>query len=513
MTKLGNDLVASLVVFLVALPLCMGIAIASGVPPALGLITGIVGGLVVGSISGSPLQVSGPAAGLAVLVFEFVRGHGIEMLGPVLFLAGAIQLIAGLSKLGQWFRAMTPDVIFGMLAGIGILIFAAQFHVMLDDQPKANGLMNLISIPTAIWGGIFPINGSKHELAALVGLGTIVCLLLWEKFRPAKLKVIPGALVGVVVATATTQLFQLPLNFVDIPDRIVNAVTLPGWDNLSAVLQGPLLLTALAIAFIASAETLLSAAAVDQMHAGPRTNFDRELMAQGVGNTLCGFLGALPMTGVIVRSAANVNAGAKTRLSAMLHGAWLLVFVFLAPGVLRLVPISALAAILVYTGFKLVNLQHMRTLARYGRIPLLVYAGTVITIVSTDLLTGVLVGIGLSLVKLIYKMTHLRIDVDKDQSGRRMDVGLDGAATFLSMPRLASLLDGVPPGTEVHIRVDKLTYIDHACIEMLNGWRCRGETVGSKLVVEWETLIHRYQRTPATEEQMNAVASPAQAGH
>src|SRR6478752_1461387 len=177
MSKHTNDILASVVVFLVALPLCMGISIASGVPPALGLITGVIGGLVVGFLSGAPLQVSGPAAGLAVLVWELVRDHGIAALGPVLIVAGIVQMIAGQLRVGQWFRAMSPAVIHGMLAGIGVLIFASQFHVMLDDRPKQSGVANLLSIPQAIVGGVFPIDGSKHELAAVVGVLTIVTLL------------------------------------------------------------------------------------------------------------------------------------------------------------------------------------------------------------------------------------------------------------------------------------------------------------------------------------------------
>src|SRR5918997_814771 len=162
MRRYLNDFIGSIVVFLVALPLCMGISIASGVPPALGLITGMVGGIIVGSLAGAPLQVSGPAAGLTVLVFEIVRDHGSAALGPVVLLAGLVQFIAGLLKVGGWFRAMSPAVIYGMLAGIGVLIFASQFHVMLDDKPKGSGIRNLLSIPTAIFNGVFPLDGSPH---------------------------------------------------------------------------------------------------------------------------------------------------------------------------------------------------------------------------------------------------------------------------------------------------------------------------------------------------------------
>src|SRR5262245_16024004 len=175
-----DDVLASVVVFLVALPLCMGIAIASGLPPAAGIVTGIIGGLIVGVLSGSPLQVSGPAAGLSVLVWELVREHSPGTLGLIVLLAGAIQLAAGLLQLGQWFRAVSPAVIGGMLAGIGVLIFASQFHVMVDDAPKGGGLENLLAIPEAIWKGVAPPDGSSHHLAASVGLLTIVALVTWK---------------------------------------------------------------------------------------------------------------------------------------------------------------------------------------------------------------------------------------------------------------------------------------------------------------------------------------------
>ena len=188
-----KDFLASIVVFLVALPLCMGIAIASGVPPALGLITGIVGGLVVGFLAGSPLQVSGPAAGLAVVVYQAVQDHGLAALGVIILGAGAIQLAAGLLKIGQWFRAISPSVIHGMLAGIGVLIFCSQFHVMVDDAPRANGIQNLISIPESIYKGLFPFDGSTHHIAAAIGLLTIVSLLAWNRFKPAQLRMVPAA--------------------------------------------------------------------------------------------------------------------------------------------------------------------------------------------------------------------------------------------------------------------------------------------------------------------------------
>ncbi|WP_134620978.1 SulP family inorganic anion transporter, partial [Pseudomonas aeruginosa] len=305
---LPRDLMASVVVFLVALPLCMGIAIASGMPPAKGLLTGIVGGLVVGFLAGSPLQVSGPAAGLAVLVFELVRTYGEAMLGPILLLAGAIQLLAGRLRLGCWFRVTSPAVVYGMLAGIGILIVLSQLHVMLDLAPKASGLDNLLAFPQAAFAALGSLGMDSGLDAALLGLGTIAVMWGWDKLRPQRLRFLPGALLGVSLATLASLWLALDVRRVEVPANLGEAIDWLRPADLLALADPSLLLAAVVVAFIASAETLLSAAAVDRLHDGPRSDMDRELSAQGVGNMLCGMLGALPMTGVIVRSSANVNA-------------------------------------------------------------------------------------------------------------------------------------------------------------------------------------------------------------
>jgi MFS superfamily sulfate permease-like transporter len=491
-----SDFLASIVVFLVALPLCMGIAVASGVPPALGIITGIVGGIVVGFIAGSPLQVSGPAAGLAVIVVEIVQDHGLVMLGPILILAGLIQVVAGVLKVGQWFRAISPAVVYGMLAGIGVLIFASQFHVMVDDTPKGSGLNNLLSIPSAIYKGLFPLDGSVHHLAALIGLVTVATMILWGKFRPQRLRLVPAPLVAILLASGVALVLQLPIKYVNVPEKLTDAMTFPTMETLGRMMELPLLLAAVAVAFIASAETLLSAAAVDRMHNGPRTDYDRELTAQGVGNLLCGMAGALPMTGVIVRSSANVQGGAKTRSAAIFHGVWLLLAVLSLPHVLRLIPTAALAAILVYTGYKLVSVENIRQIARYGKIPLAIYGVTVVVIVATDLLTGVLAGIALSIAKLIYKVTHLNVRMVPLRDGYA-ELHLEGAATFIKLPKIAAALDKVPAGTELHVHAERLAYIDHSCLDLLSNWEKQNESRGSSLVVEWEGLEARYHRPSA----------------
>lgn len=475
---LTRDFTASIVVFLVAMPLCMGIAIASGVPPEKGLITGIIGGIVVGAFAGSPLQVSGPAAGLAVIVFEIVRDQGLSALGPILILAGLIQVAAGVFRLGGWFRAISPAVVHGMLAGIGLLIVVGQFHVLFDEKPLPGGIDNLLAMPGRLLG-LAPGAPGGAIAAFAIGLLTIVAMLGWEKLRPQSLRLVPGALVGVVCATMAAWGLSLDVIRVDVPETISGAVALPGAEIFAQFAQPGIIVTAIAIAFIASAETLLSAAAVDRMHNGVRTNYNKELRAQGLGNLLCGVAGALPMTGVIVRSSANVQAGAVTRLSAVLHGVWILGFVALLPWLLREIPMAALAGVLVVTGAKLVSLVHVRHLLhRYGPLPALIWAGTFIMIVATDLLTGVLVGLALSLVELLPHATKLKLGIDERREEDMHEIVLDGTATFIMLPKLTAALDRAAGPQGLRLDVERLRHIDHVCAEMLEEWIRRRRDAG-----------------------------------
>lgn len=620
---LRTDLMASVVVFLVALPLCMGIAIASGVPIAAGLITGIVGGIIVGLLAGSPLQVSGPAAGLTVVIYGLVQQHGLPALGPIVLLAGIVQVLFGLAHLGQWFRAVSPAVIKGMLSGIGVLIFASQFHVMVDDKPRRNGVENLLTIPEAIRKGLpFPEFGTQaarqsrleflkrfgqlhelqvevheavdetisehaaehaaqlhadfsfvlekqrqiaqqtktlaaaveeqsatwtngrsdeivqnakvalartseawtilesnniaearagqraaqssledmlgslknHDWAAKLGLLTIVLIVLWQTLFGRKLRMIPAPLVAVIAVTALAYLLDAPVLYVEVPARLWDGIHFPTTTILEDMAVLELVTAALVVAAIASAETLLCATAIDQMHNGVRTKYDRELTAQGIGNIVCGMLGALPMTGVIVRSAANLQAGATTRLSAVLHGVWLLLFVAFLANVLTLIPTAALAGILVYTGYKLIHPSTIRELWQFGMSEVFIYLATVIVIVTEDLLIGVLTGIVLSAVRLLIRFSRLQVKLQVDLSDNRASMQLEGAATFLRLPVLAAKLERVPPGIELHMDVSRLDYIDHGCLELLINWTRQHESTGGQVFIDWDTLHARFGR-------------------
>lgn len=492
-TIFGRDLLASVVVFLVALPLCMGISIASGMPPTAGIITGIIGGIVVGFLAGSPLQVSGPAAGLSVLVLQFVQAQGPEMLGVVVLFAGLLQIAAGLAKLGQWFRAVSPAVIHGMLAGIGILILASQFHVMLDYKPVGTGIQNLMGIPGAV---VAAVNAhDSHLTAGEVGLLTIATIVLWSWATPKSWRVVPAPLVGVLVGMAAAALFGLSdIQYIQVPSNIWSVAVWPTTEKLMRIVEPSMLISAISIAFIASAETLLCATAVDQMHRGPRTKYDRELAAQGVGNTLCGILGVLPMTGVIVRSSANVEAGAVTRASAIMHGVWLLLFASALPFTLLYVPVSALAALLVYTGYKLAYPKIVPTLLKFGKSEVFIYTVTIAVIVATNLLTGVLVGLGLSLLKLLYVFSHLVVRKEENAEKNRTDLYLSGAATLIRLPLLAAELERLKPSSHVHVHINELDYMDHACIDLLINWDLQHATTGGSLTIEWDELSRKYHQ-------------------
>ncbi|GAB3989411.1 hypothetical protein GCM10029978_114450 [Actinoallomurus acanthiterrae] len=302
---LRQDFLSSIVVFLVALPLCIGVAVASGVPAELGLITGIVGGLVAGALPGSSLQVSGPAAGLTVLVYEAVQEYGLRTLGAIVIAAGLIQLVMGLLRFGRWFRAISISVVHGMLAGIGLVLVTGQVHSLFDNKSPGAATANVAGLPGLL-------TESATEPAALaagaIGIGTIVVLVGW-KHVPKRLQVVPAALVAVALATLITIAFDLPVKRIEVKG-LLGSIQPPGLSELGAMASVGMIGTVVAFALIASAESLFSAAAVDRMHHGPRTDYDRELMAQGAGNAICGLLGALPMTAVIVRSATNVQAGA-----------------------------------------------------------------------------------------------------------------------------------------------------------------------------------------------------------
>lgn len=470
---LRQDFAASLVVFLVALPLCVGVAVASGVPAELGLITGIVGGLVTGCMRGSSLQVSGPAAGLTVLVFEAVQSFGLPALGVIVVTAGLLQLAMGALRLGRWFRAISVSVVEGMLAGIGLVLIAGQLYAAAGIEAPLTGLGKLTGIP----GLLADAASSTTALISLaVGVATIVLVALWNRM-PRRVRAVPGALAAVLLATLATLAFGLPVATVQV-QGLFDAVQVPALSEFGGLATMSLLGTVAAFTLIASAESLFSAAAVDRLHDGPRTEYDKELMAQGAGNTVSGLLGALPMTAVIVRSSANVQAGARTKASRVLHGVWLLLFAALLPSALELIPLPALAGILIHAGWKLIPLRALVTLWREHRGEALILVVTAVAIVTVNMFEGVLTGLALSVAKAAWDASHIKLEI-VDSNAQGVRARLSGNATFLRLPKILDSLEALPTDRPIALDLSGLHHLDHACRTALENWAERHSSSGT----------------------------------
>ncbi|WP_019549396.1 SulP family inorganic anion transporter [Streptomyces sulphureus] len=476
---LRADFTASLVVFLVALPLCVGVAVASGVPAELGLVTGIVGGLVTGLLPGSSLQVSGPAAGLTVLVYEAVQTYGLPALGVLVLAAGLIQLALGALGFGRWFRAISVSVVQGMLAGIGLVLVAGQVYALADQPAPGEGVAKLAGLP----GLVADAAGSPKALTALaVGASTIAVLVLWPKWK-AGARAVPAPLAAVALATLVTALAGLPIERVEV-HGLIEAVQPPGLGEFGQLAGVGMIGTVLAFTLIASAESLFSAAAVDRLHDGPKTEYDKELMAQGAGNTVCGVLGALPMTAVIVRSSANVAAGARTKASRVLHGVWLLVFAAALPAALGVIPLAALAGVLVHAGCKLIPVRQFGPLWREHRAEAVVLTVTAVSIVLIDMFQGVLIGLLLAVVKTAWETSHVHVDVDDQGPQHPLHVRVSGNATFLRLPKLQDSLESLPADRRVALDLGGLRHVDHACGLALSTWEEQHNTAAARHAAE-----------------------------
>ncbi|MFF8909435.1 SulP family inorganic anion transporter [Streptomyces olivaceoviridis] len=473
---LKQDFAASLVVFLVALPLCVGVAVASGVPAELGLVTGIVGGIVTGLMRGSSLQVSGPAAGMTVLVFEAVKEFGLPVLGAIVLMAGVLQVAMGLLRLGRYFRAISVSVVEGMLAGIGLVIIAGQLYPALAAKAPDSGLGKIAGVPGAFLDAL----GDTGALASLaVAAGTIAVLLLW-KHTPARMRAVPGPLAAVGLATLAAFALDLPVATVEVRG-LLGSIQPPPLSAFGELAGVGLLGTVVAFTLIASAESLFSAAAVDRLHSGPRTQYNKELVAQGAGNMVCGVLGALPMTAVIVRSAANVQAGARTKASRVMHGVWLLLFAALLPDVLAYIPIPALAGILIHAGAKLVPLRALTVLWREHRGEALVLATTAVSIVAVSMFEGVLIGLALAVVKTAWEASHVKLEI-VDKGVGPIEAHLSGNATFLRLPKILDSLEALPQDRPVRLDLSGLHHLDHACRTALENWAARHSAAGTEPV-------------------------------
>ncbi|RJO68420.1 carbonic anhydrase [Nocardia panacis] len=485
------DLPASIVVFLVALPLSLGIAVASGAPVAAGLIAAAVGGIVAGAIGGSPVQVSGPAAGLTVVIAQSVHQFGWGATCFVTAVAGSLQILFGLSRIARAALVVAPVVVHAMLAGIGVIIALQQVHVLLGGASLSSSLESLTQLPHQLL--------TLHGGDLLIGLVVIGILIGWRR-APRGLRIVPGPLLAVVAATLLAAVLPFRIERLTLDGSLLDSVGLPSipsghWTSVA--------LTAVTVALIASVESLLSAVAVDKVRPGTRIDFDRELLGQGAANLASGLLGGLPVSAVIVRSITNVEAGARTKAACVLHGVWILVFAIAFEDVVQRIPKAALAGVLILIGVQLIKLARIRLARRTG--DLYVYLVTLCCVVFLNLLAGVALGLALAFALLLWRVVRVTITAEPVPGTRRWVVRVDGTCTFLALPRLSAELAGVPLGADITVEMT-VDFLDHAAYEILTDWARRRESYGARVdFVEIGTarmagaLTGPPQRAPARE--------------
>jgi carbonic anhydrase len=459
-----HDLPASLVVFLVALPLSLGIAIASDAPVLSGLIAAIVGGIVAGFIGGSPLQVSGPAAGLTVVVAELVEQFGWAITCFITVVAGLLQVLLGLSRIARAALAISPVVVHAMLAGIGITIALQQVHVLLGGESESSAWTNVTGLPAQIAGA--------HRPGLVLGLLVIAILVAW-RWVPARVAGIPGPLVAIVVVTAISVVFPFEVSRIRLDGSVLEALRLP---ELPEGNWGAVAVAVITVTLITSVQSLLTAVSIDRMHTGARTDFNRELIGQGAANVVSGAIGGLPIAGVIVRSAANVNAGAKTRASTIMHGFWILLFAVPFAGLVEQIPSAALAGLLIVIGIELLKPAHIENALRNG--DLAIYLVTVISVVFLNLLHGVLIGLALAVIVTGWRVVRARVEAKP--VGDEWHVFVEGACTFLALPRLTGVLASVPERTTVTVHL-LTNYLDHAAQQAIGDWQRRHCATGGRV--------------------------------
>jgi len=485
--NIKSDLPAGIVVFLVAVPLCLGIALASGAPFFSGMIAGIIGGIMIGFMSNSHLSVSGPAAGLAAVVLASITKLGaFETFLLAVFLAGAIQLLLGFLKAGAIANYFPSSVIKGMLTAIGVIIILKQIpHAFGYDKDGEGDLKFLQMDGENTFSGL--VNAiSKIDLGAtLICLISLAILILWERpFFKKKLKLLPGGLVAVITAVVLNELFVSSGNSMGLTgDHLVNVpvagsfseflgfFTFPDFSQLA---NPQVYVVALTIAAVASIETLLCIEAVDKLDPDKRTTSpNRELVAQGVGNMASGLIGGLPITSVIVRSSANVNAQAKSKMSTLIHGLLILICVTLIPVILNKIPLASLAAILLMTGYKLCNIALFKKMFAIGKYQWVPFVVTVVAIVFTDLLMGVGIGLGVSTLALLYgnyKNSYF-FHKEKHKVGESILIHLSEEVSFLNKASIKLTLEHLPENSTVIIDAYDSQYIDHDVLELIRDFK------------------------------------------
>lgn len=510
-----SDLLSGFLVFLIALPLCLGIAMASGFPPSAGIITAIIGGLLVSWISGSYITINGPAAGLIVVVLSAVQelGHGDAMAGyrhtlAVIVIASIIQILLGVFKVGRLSAFFPTSVVHGMLAAIGIIIITKQIHIMLGvSGVKGSLLENMAQIPTSF------VNLNPE--IAVIGFSSLAILIIWAVVANRWLKMIPAPLVVVLVGMTLARYYDLehqhmylflpnvhflphhaatvgPKFLVAISEHFMASFYFPDFSKIATL---PFWEAVVSISLVGSLESLLSATAVDKLDPYKRqSDLDRDLTAVGIGNLLAGCIGGLPMIAEIVRSSANVNNGAKTSWANFFHGLFLLVFVGLFPRLIHSIPLAALAALLVFTGYRLASPRSFKHVLSIGTEQFALFVITIIGVLATDLLVGVLLGIcakfavhiirGVAF-KNLFKINFTASKIDD----RTVVITLQGSAIFSNFLPLKQALTDLETGKTIIFDFSQGYLIDHTVMEFLHDFSHHYEAGGGQCQQQGEPII------------------------
>jgi MFS superfamily sulfate permease-like transporter len=482
---LKHDFKASITVFFVALPLCLGISLASNAPLYSGLIAGILGGIVVGLISKSDISVSGPAAGLFAICASAITELGsIEIFFLSVAIAGLIQILLGVFRLGGFTHFIPSTVIKGMLAAIGIILISKQIPLLLGYDKAdfwTKELFNVLSFSHA-FDHVKNIYYNSSPGAIIIALSSLGLLILFGKKLTQKFSFLPTSFIVVLYGVLMALLFKhfipalalKPTQFVNVPDHLLSQIKFPDYHSLFS--NTAIWKNAVVICIVATLETLLSVEAVDKLDPYNRiTPQNRELVAQGTANFFSGLLGGLPITAVIVRSSANAEAGARTKLSGIFHGIWLLIFVFFAASILNMIPYCILAVILMRTGYNLAKPKMIRSVYKLGREQFLPFIVTVIAILFTDLLIGVGIGVAYG-AYFIFKNTYKAgFTLDKKSEGHiqhyyfRLAINV----SFINKKKLRDELEKIPNYSAVHIDGVHSVYIDYDVIEVINEYKVK----------------------------------------
>jgi len=477
-----NDVVSGFIIFLIALPLCLGIALASGAPPIAGIISGFIAGMLASLLSGSYVTINGPAAGMIVIVLGAVTElgagdpvRGFRLALAVGVIAGAIQIVLGLLRAGKMTAFFPLSVVHGMLAGIGLIIMSGQIHIALGLQnPRAHGFHILTAIPPS-FANLVPI-------PALIGLTSVIIMILWPMIKLGIAKVIPAPLIAVVIGTIIAALTGAgPL--VKLPDSFLGGFSTPDFSQIMSVTSIKWIVL---YVFVASLESLLTAEAVDKLDPWKRrSNMNRELMGKGAGNLLSSLVGGLPMIAEVVRSKANILQGARTRWSNFFHGFFLLAFVLLLPGVLQMIPLASLAGVLLVIGFKLAHPKDFLHALHIGKVAFALMLITALTVLFTDLLMGVGLGIVLGLIVAIVRGTSIgnlfKPDMEVIEQGDTITIRFRRTLGFHNFVGIRSKLDALPKGKNVVLDFSGVRLADPTAMERIYDFEVEYKDAGGQV--------------------------------